>query len=117
MTENPVANALCPIDLRYLRPTPVFHLIDVLVIQGVQMSWQLIHQLCTKPLIFLFDLRSHVGYYGNGFCNVVISIGFNRTDVFKGYGVQVREGHNPLYQTTSQQYGWFTPNAHTVPQR
>lgn len=38
-------------------------------------------------------------------------------DVFKGYGVQVNEGGNPLYQTTSNEYGWFTPNAHTVPQR
>lgn len=44
-------------------------------------------------------------------------VGSLPADIFKGYGCQLRQCGNPLYQTTSSAYGWHTPNAHTVPQQ
>lgn len=38
------------------------------------------------------------------------------SDMFKGYGIQ-RSNLNPMYRTNNLEYGWFTPCAHTVPQR
>ncbi|CAO1430518.1 unnamed protein product [Diamesa hyperborea] len=36
--------------------------------------------------------------------------------MFSGYGIQ-REQRNPIYKTTSSDYGWYTPTPHTVASR
>lgn len=37
-------------------------------------------------------------------------------DIFSGYGCQ-RRGFHPAFKTTSSDYGYIPPNAHTVPHR
>lgn len=46
---------------------------------------------------------------------ILLSYCLGCADVFQGYGCQGQAAtNNPLYQTTSSDYGWYTPSCHTV---
>lgn len=59
-----------------------------------------------------------VSYFYTNFSHNILcvyDISFSK-DFFAGYGVD-QKCTNPMYTTTTSDYGWYPPSAHTAPYR